>query len=224
MRRREVNKYLRIIEKRGQTLLVDLDGNIIPPAEAQQLAQIVHQSAKGKTYVYFGHRQSDGLYKVGWSANPVQRCADLHIAPVHLVECEPYGDLSGEKIESALHDFFADDQVEGEWYRLMPSDIGLIQSHCKDAQQTLSYIHDLNLAWDKTSTFVEEHGAQRLMAELVIHRLYGERMSVPDYEVAYTWIQKHTWWATQDGNINAASVGNSFLRMMLAIGDILKNQ
>ncbi len=67
------HKYLRIVEKRGNMLLHDLDGNLIQPFEAQQLAAAIGQAAQGKTYVYFGLREADGLYKIGWSANPSQQ-------------------------------------------------------------------------------------------------------------------------------------------------------
>ena len=69
-------------------------------------------------YIYFAQtvETTDGRVKIGCSYKPAARLVALAVwsaYPIRIIAVAP-GDFSDEK---ALHEFFADDRLHGEWFR-----------------------------------------------------------------------------------------------------------
>lgn len=93
----------------------------IEPAAAQTWIEARRKSIAfhRKAVVYLAQRE-DGAVKIGWSSDVVRRLRELRRdarMPVSLLACFP-GDKPAELL---LHERFAADRLDGEWYR--PSDV-----------------------------------------------------------------------------------------------------
>lgn len=75
-------------------------------------------------FVYLIAR-SDGLVKIGYSADPLARLSSLQVAhtePLRLLAMIPRA--NPRKTEGELHETFADCNIGGEWFRLSELDLG----------------------------------------------------------------------------------------------------
>lgn len=137
-------RYFNVVEKNRKTFMVDLDGNVVPPEQARQLAHALISTTEAKAYVYVGQRQSDGLYKIGRTADLERRALELGLRFDHRIQCAFYGDQSSSRVESDLHTFFkaTGQHVENEWFSLGDDGFSLITTYCHDATTALNFVAD----------------------------------------------------------------------------------
>jgi len=70
-------------------------------------------------FIYFVHAKLSNRVKIGWSANPDKRIADLLTASPEPLEC--LGKMPGRITdERALHQGFGADRVHREWFTASP--------------------------------------------------------------------------------------------------------
>ena len=168
-------KYLRIIEKGGKAVVVDVNHKPIAPADAQKLGEAVVRTAQAKAYVYVGHRKSDGLYKIGRSEHVPDRGARLKVEIVHTIPCDLYGEYAASVVEAAMHRFFEDERVEGEWFALIPIDLSLIYSYCITAAETLKFLKQFEADLWAVSPMIEEKGYTSIVVDLLDGQLTREQ-------------------------------------------------
>jgi len=144
----EQQKYLRIIEKRGKSYIVDMDGNPLQPHEAHKVGNALVETAMGKSYVYIGKREIDGAYKIGRTEDIDRRQRELGITFETVFECDLYGDHSSVKLEAAFHKFFEEDRLDGEWFKLSASDLYFVH-RVKDVSNRISFLHNCGVACEK---------------------------------------------------------------------------
>ena len=194
-------KLFRLIEKRGKVMLVDLDNNPLQPHEALEIAQTVSESAQGKSYVYIGLRESDGLYKIGMTDNLIRRQSELGVTFVHTIECDAYGEFDARAIETLLHEFFDDDAVGNEWFKIDRHDVGLISFNCKTARECVDFINAFDGAFNKVVERISSGETFRLAADLIDARL-GDRVMA---QVAWYAIRKLPQWYRDNSNVRTLS-------------------
>lgn len=76
------------------------------PVKLRRLRAVTFDRA---SLIYFA-RASDGLVKIGWTSNQTRRADELDIDIMATID----GD---KRVEAAFHRCFADDHVDGEWFR-----------------------------------------------------------------------------------------------------------
>lgn len=138
-------KHYRILKKKGRTLVTDIDGNVVPLWEAQQMAKEIMETAQSKTFVYLGYREDDGLFKIGRTGNLEQRETALGIEFVHTIECAIYGGYGSNVIETALHKVFKmmGFHIDGEWFNFPEEGIyvlkALVGTTAKEAMEFCAF-------------------------------------------------------------------------------------
>lgn len=70
---------------------------------------------RNKPFLYFLRRIEDGLIKIGWSQNIIQRLDALYQehGPLEILAIVPGGPV----VEKAWHDWYKDLKEQGEWFR-----------------------------------------------------------------------------------------------------------
>jgi len=160
-------KVYRLVEKRGKVMLADLNNNPLQPHEALRIAQTVSESAQAKSFVYIGQRESDGLYKIGYTNDLDRRRSELGIMFLQVIECDLYGDYAASIVEARLHEFFAGCRIEGEWFKLEFADLELLRNNCNSARETLPFINDFGRALNRLDKHTQEIGFYRLIADFI---------------------------------------------------------
>lgn len=134
--------HFNIVEKNGKVFVIDLDGKVMSPDKAREVAQGLLSTTEAPSYVYVGQRQSDKLYKIGKTDNLRRRSSQLGIHFEHRIQCSLYGEHASFKVEAALHRFFkaTGQHVVDEWFDLGDDGFSLITTYCHDAQTTLAFV------------------------------------------------------------------------------------
>jgi hypothetical protein len=160
-----MSDYYRIIEKGKRKFIVDINGDIVPPEVAKNLSAAVIKTAEDKSYVYVGPRE-DGMYKIGFTTRPNERPNEAGLVQVdHLIECPLYGEFSGWKIETALHNLFkvTGQHVEGEFFDLGIHGLELIQGYCLTPETTLDLVSTFKPIFVRLSQQVNRDGGDALI-------------------------------------------------------------
>ncbi|MBC7810224.1 MAG: GIY-YIG nuclease family protein [Burkholderiales bacterium] len=118
-------RFYRIVERNNETLIVDLDGNVIDPHKMEQLASSIITTKRQPLYVYIGGREHDKLYKIGMTRNIERRSKQLGIKVIQTIQCDRFGTYSAANVEKQLHAIMnaLGCHVEGEWFQLDSFDI-----------------------------------------------------------------------------------------------------
>jgi hypothetical protein len=121
-------RFYRIVERSNETLIVDLDGNIIDPHKMEQLASSIINTKRQPLYVYVGIRERDNLYKIGMTRNIERRSKQLGIEIIQTIQCDRFGTYSAFNVEKHLHAIMKalGCHIEAEWFQLDPVDLRLL--------------------------------------------------------------------------------------------------
>lgn len=99
------------------------------PGCCRRLAEQIKDGtfSMGGGWVYVAGKGSDGAVKIGYSARPFSRIADLQVAQdekLRLLAKAP----GGFGLEHLLHEVFAPDWIRGEWFRRSPTIVNFVRA------------------------------------------------------------------------------------------------
>lgn len=173
--------FYRVVERNGETVIVDLDGKLVNPHEMKRLASHIIETIERPMYVYIGVRHSDGMYKIGKTGNVDRRAKELDIEIIHTLACKRFGDCSAVAVESHLHRLFTamGRHETGEWFRLNLHDVSLVMSF-KDAEFITDGIASMlkRVAALAEYDSVEQEYIDRLIADMFIAADWERRIII----------------------------------------------
>lgn len=88
-------------------------------------------------YVYLIKNNTTGNFKIGHSKDPEKRLkqlstgSDAKLSLVHSLKCEKYKPY---QVEKRIHRMFMLEKLKGEWYKLSPKAVQIIQEYSTDLE------------------------------------------------------------------------------------------
>jgi hypothetical protein len=209
-------EYYRIIQKRNKQFVVDLQGNTVSPQEAIKLGQGLVTTAEQKAYVYLGTRESDDLIKIGRTTRLNARPSEVGAKFIHTIECDFYGDQSNVQIEHFLHDYYKEDRVEGEWFKLAPFDVFLIQQNIKFGKEAAPFFKAFDEAFERVAEILRTEGFIVMIAKYIEPCLHDEMDRTAVWYIANCL----PLWRREAGDEIGAAQVDAINSLLVAIGSI----
>lgn len=166
----------KVTKKRGKSVITDVDGGILPPGEAAQIAQMLLEVSQSKTYVYFASDGRDHIYKIGYTDDLKRRKSQLNVEFAHVIECDPFGEYSGPVVEQALHNLFGNVyglRVEREWFAITKDGITTMDAFCQNGKQAMKFIERILHFTPEFERLEQEYG-YRAMSKYVAGLIFGK--------------------------------------------------
>ena len=103
-----------------------------------------------KKKIYLARQENTNLFKIGISKNPKNRILTLQTGNANkIILIETFETKHGFNLETALHQDFYKDRLEGEWFELNENQIKTFLPLCKEKESLFDFMKKNNYYWNK---------------------------------------------------------------------------